>query len=394
MGDAGSRADTGLWDEVLGQRTAAAILRAAVDCDEVAHAWLFVGPAGVGQREAARALAADLNCQTTGSGGRTRACGACSACRRVRAGSHPACQEFVPEGASHVVGTVRGEWIPTATRTLTEGRRQVLRVVAADRMNEAAQNAFLKVLEEPPASVVWVLDVEDDDALLETVISRCRRVDFVPWTPGAMRAHAERRGVAEERREAIVRAAMGSPQRLDDLTDPDVAEARENHLGLLGRLAEEGPGVVVPAAAELDTWAKKRRKVRGDANREELDRLEEAFGGEWPPGVKGRLRTRFDRLEREERQRALELFLDDLGSYLRDVLFVSRGGDPQRAINADHTDQLVRDADRVPARVAVDGLRAIADCRDALARNGQPKLQLERLLLRLAVPIYTVGVAG
>lgn len=378
---------TGLWDDVLGQPAAVTILRSAVARDEVAHAWLFVGPPGVGQRQAARALAADLNCEREGGA----ACGQCSTCRRIADGTHPASRDFEPEGAFHVVDAVRGEWIPAATRTLLEGRRQVLRIGAAHRMNEGAQNAFLKVLEEPPPSTVWVLDVEEEDALLETVVSRCRRIDFVAWTPEALAAQAGRLGVPEHRRNALVRASMGSPQRLRDLADDDVAAARQRHLRLISRLAEEGPGIVVGVARDVDEWAKNRRKVQRDHNREELDRLEEAFAGEWPPGVKGRLTTRFERLEREERQRALGIFLDDLASYLRDLLAVAAGGDPADGVNADHADLLHRDAARVPATAAIEGLQAITDCADALDRNGQPELQLERLLLRIAVPIYAAG---
>jgi DNA polymerase III subunit delta' len=139
---------TATWDEVLGQPAAVTSLRAALRNDEVAHAWLLVGPKGVGQQEATRALAAALNCPESSSV--EAGCGSCSTCRRIGRGAHPAVSDLEPEGAYHVVDAVRGEWIPTATRTLTEGRRRVLRVVAADRMNEAAQNAFLKILEEPP----------------------------------------------------------------------------------------------------------------------------------------------------------------------------------------------------------------------------------------------------
>ncbi|MDP8961338.1 MAG: DNA polymerase III subunit delta', partial [Actinomycetota bacterium] len=319
-----------MWDALPAQPAAAEILRATLSRDEVSHAWLFVGPAGVGQREAARGLAAGLNCPDRSGGS---ACGVCSTCRRIEAGTHPALWEFEPEGASHVVDGVREEWIPAATLTLVEGRRKVLRVVAADRMNEGAQNAFLKVLEEPPASVVWILEAEDEESLLDTVVSRCRRVYFAPWGAEALSAYAARMGVAEERRTELVRAAMGSPQRVADLADPAVADARHEHLAIVGRLLEEGPAAVVPIAKALDAWARGRRKVRSAVNAAELARLEECFGGAWPPGVKGRLQKRFERFERDERQRALQMALDDLASYLRDLLAVASGADPARAVN-------------------------------------------------------------
>ncbi len=408
---------TSLWDAVTGQDAATTLLRNAISNDEVAHAWLFLGPPRVGQLEAARALAADLNCPEVAPG--DPACGRCSTCDRVARGEHPAALDLQPEGAWHVVDQVREQWIPTATRTLVEGRRRVLRVVAADRMNEAAQNAFLKILEEPPASVVWVLDAQDEETLLDTVVSRCRRVVFSPLPHDAMMLKAEGYGVGDD--EPLVRAAMGDPERLRDLSDTDVralvetrresreargakkptdeeladqqrrlsaAGARQRALGLITRLLREGPGIVVGEAGAVSDWAKARTDVRAQRNAVEMDRLEEAFGGEWPPGVKGRYEKRFDRLERQERRRSLELFLDDLGSYLRDVIAVSAGAGEDAVVNVDEHDRLRRDAADLPVEVALAGLEAVAHCRDALDRNGQPDLQLERLLLRLGVAVY------
>ncbi len=377
------------WDEVLGQPAAVQTLRTALVADEVAHAWLLVGPRGVGQQEATRAFAAALNCPETTT---DQGCGTCSTCRRISRGAHPAVADLEPKGANYLVDDVREEWMPLATRTLTEGRRRVLRISAAERMNEAAQNAFLKILEEPPPSVVWVLDVEDEGALLETVVSRCRRLDFVPWGPAELTGRAATLGVPEEQRPAMVRAALGSPERLADLADPDIAKARWDHLSLLDRLATGGPGEVIPAAKERVQWARSRVAPVKERNAEELRQLGEAFGVEgsqgWPPGVKARLTRRFERLERQEQRRCLDLLLDDLASYLRDLLAVQAGAGGAELVNLDHEAALRRDADRLPAADAVVGLQAVVRCREALDRNGNPELQLERLLYTLALPLY------
>jgi DNA polymerase III subunit delta' len=382
------------WTQVLGQPVAITALRRAVAADEVSHAWLMVGPRGVGQREAARALAMALNCpRSTADAG----CGTCETCERIARGAHPAVDDLEPEGTHHVVDAVRGEWTRAATRTMTEGRRRVLRVVAADRMNEAAQNAFLKILEEPPPSVVWMLDAQDEGLLLDTVRSRCRRIELVPWGPDAMGALAERLGIDEHRRAALTRAALGSPERMRDLADPDVADARDTHLAIVERLAEAGPGDAVPIAKELVAWSKARAAVRKEANQAELERLEEAFGAEggrgWPPGVRNRLTRRFERLERQERRRALDQVLDDLGSWLRDLLVVQGGGSDDALVNIDQVPRARRDAPRLTPLDTVACLAAVAACRDALDRNGSPELQVERLLLSIALPLYTRSAA-
>jgi DNA polymerase III subunit delta' len=385
----------GPWSAVLGQPAATAALRAALANEELAHAWLLVGPRHVGQVEIARALGSALNCPTPTTP--DVGCGVCSACRRILEDKHPAVLDMEPEGAFHRVDDVREVWIKDATRTMTEGRRRVVRIIAADRMNEAAQNAFLKILEEPPPSVVWVLEVQEDAALLDTVISRCRRLDLVPFGPAALLQRAAEWGVPEEHRDALVRASLGLPERLYDLADPDIASARWRHLAILDRLATGGPGQVIPLAKELVTWARGRAVPLKEKHAAVMVEMEEDFGVEgsrgWPPGIRQRLTKKHDRLEKQEQRRALDIVLDDIGSYLRDLLAVQSGAGSAALVNVDHEAALHRDALRLPAPAAVRGIGAVAACRDALDRNGAPELQLERLLLALALPIYATSAA-
>ncbi len=390
----GSGVSPSVWDRAAGQPAAVRALRAALHDDEVAHAWLLTGPEGAGQEPLGRALAAALNCPVAATP--DEPCGACSTCDRIARGVHPATIDLVPEGATYLVDAVRDGWIREATRSLTEGRRKVLRVTAADRMTEPTQNAFLKILEEPPPSVVWLLEAEDESALLETVVSRCRRLTIVPWGPDALQLEAIRLGVPAAERDALVRAAMGSPRRLADLADPEVAAARRRHLAVVDRLATAGPGAVVPLAKELVSWAKGRAGARKVQHEAELVELQEAFGVDdrgrgWPPGMKARIEKRHARLEREEQRRALDLLLDDLATYLRDLLAVRSGGPGATLVNTDHASAIERDAARLPSEAAVTALGAIVTCRDALDQNGNPELQLERLLLSLALPLYAAA---
>lgn len=379
------------WDAVVGQDAATAVLRGAVAGQQVAHAWLLVGPPGVGQTHLGQVLGAALNCPDAVGG---EPCGNCSVCLRIARGTYPSVQRFLLEASEHLVDHVREIWIPAATHTSLEGRRRVLHVESADRMNEAAQNAFLKVLEEPPPSVVWLLDVQDESQLLDTIVSRCRRLTFRPWGTTDLAEVARRdSGLEESDVSWMSRAAMGSPQRLEQLADPDMREARRRHLGLLGHLHTHGPGAVVDSAKEIVDWSRARTKVRKEQHKEELEQLGEQYGanergGSWPAGLKARVQKRHKRIERMEQRRALDFFLDDLSSYLRDLLAVQQGTNERHLINIDQLEALHHDHALLPPAVLLETLAAVDRCRDGLDLNGNAALQVERLIYVLSLGLY------
>jgi DNA polymerase-3 subunit delta' len=384
------------WGDVVGQSAAVAALRAALAAAEVGHAWLFVGPEGVGSDALARNLAAALNCETIGPGAGSpddggaadEGCGQCGTCRRIASGSHLSSRTFEPVGAWHRVEDVRGTWIPEATRTLPEGRRRVLRVARADRMNEATQNAFLKMLEEPPLATIWVLDARDTALLLDTVVSRCRRVDLVPWRHEDLVTAAEHLGFEGGDADALAAAALGSPDRLRRLADEPGAHDR--HLDVVGRLVAEGPGAVVAMSREIVAWGRERARQLENELAGRLDEAALAFGvdgpkGTWPPGVKKQIEDAIKREVRHEPVRCLHQFCDDLASWLRDLLVA---GSATELVNRDRADQVAADVVALPRSAIVTGLAAVEECREAIDRNGQPQLHVERLLMSLALPIW------
>lgn len=377
------------WDAVVGQPAAVRVLQAALRADRVGHAWLFVGRPGVGQAEASRALAAALNCRE--SDDPAAGCGRCSVCRRIGRRTHPDVRDLEPEGSTHRIRAVREEWIPAAATTPVEAATRLLRVVEADRMNETAQNAFLKVLEEPPSQTVWVLEVEDEGLLLETVTSRCRRVDFTAPGVGALAEVAGQVGAEEGRRDRLVRAAMGSPTRLRALVAQG-PEPRTRHNGLLARLAEEGPGAVPGVASELRSWAKEQAGRLEERHEQEWEELLDAYGAETrsdlPSGVDSRLDKRQHRERRQARAEALEQVLDDLGAWLRDLVAVAGGAGDEALVNIGQAGALRDDLATLSLDGAMTGLRAVARAREALDRNGHQQLQLEQLLLRLTIELF------
>ncbi len=370
------------WD-VPGQRHAAATLQGACARDEVSHAWAFVGMAGVGQEQAARTLAAALNCPNARDGVPDGVCPTCDRCAR---GAYPAYWEFAPGGTVHRVVDVRDEWIPTAFRTATEGRWKVLRIIDADRMNEPAANAFLKALEEPPPGTAWVLDIADPEELPDTILSRCRLVRFVPWGSDELDAEAQRLGIAEDADRALaVRASFGSPVTLARLAAPGGLDDLRTHRAIPRLLGQQGPGHALLAARSMDEEGKRRTAALKAEGRAELEALAELYGDATPRGIVKQVEDRSARREREARLATMQAALDDLVGWYRDCLLVASGGDPADALGTEDPETLRTEAAALPLAAALEAVDRILTTRTDLELNLAQGLALEALFLDLAV---------
>ncbi len=166
-----------------GQAPAVAAVRSMILAGQAPHAVLLTGPGSVGKTTLALDLAAGLLCDAPLAA--DRPCRACRACRRVASGNHPDLHRLAPGGAGNQIkigSTVADprpgvrELIDELSFMPMEGGARVAIVEGAHRMNEDAQNALLKTLEEPPAGVVIVLCADDEERLLPTIRSRCQRI--------------------------------------------------------------------------------------------------------------------------------------------------------------------------------------------------------------------------
>lgn len=146
----------------------------AIDADRLGHALLLQGRSGVGKSAFVDALAARLLCEGAPA---DTACGHCRSCALLAAGSHPDLSRVViPEGKTGIgIDQIR-ELIEYFTLVSHYGRRKIAILRPADAMNRATANALLKVLEEPPAGALLILETARPETLLPTLRSRCQRL--------------------------------------------------------------------------------------------------------------------------------------------------------------------------------------------------------------------------
>lgn len=165
------------FQNILGHKQAVESLQNAIMLGKVSHAYIFNGEDGVGKKSLAEAFAMTLQCEK----GAKDACMACHSCRQALTRNQPDIIYLAPEKEKTItVNDVRTQINGDVVLKPYSSRYKVYIINHAETMNEAAQNAILKTIEEPPEYVVMILLTTNAEMLLPTIRSRCITIDLHP----------------------------------------------------------------------------------------------------------------------------------------------------------------------------------------------------------------------
>lgn len=165
------------FSEIVGHEQIKEHMQAAIRDKKPFHAYLFQGEEGVGKEALARTFAAGLQCQSEST---DKPCKECVSCRQMESGNQPDVIWVTREKASLGVDEIREQLCNTMDIKPFSSPYKIYLVPEAEKMTEAAQNALLKTIEEPPEYGIVILMTSNISALLPTIQSRCLTMEFRP----------------------------------------------------------------------------------------------------------------------------------------------------------------------------------------------------------------------
>ena len=166
-----------MLNEIIGHQNIIKQLQNVVKSARVAGAYLFSGVQGVGKETVANYFANLILCE--GNDEEQTPCGACRACRKLKNGNHPDMHIIRPDGAQIKIDQIREMQQQIFFQPL-EGQRKIYIIANTERFHDAAANAILKTLEEPPAASTLILLTENIETIIPTIRSRCQIISFYP----------------------------------------------------------------------------------------------------------------------------------------------------------------------------------------------------------------------
>jgi DNA polymerase-3 subunit delta' len=324
-----------MW-KVIGQDKILSLLDYSLKANAIAHAYLIVGPRHVGKGTLACNLAQALNCD-----GPELPCGQCRSCQRILAGKHADVTPIGLDSKTEIsIDDIRGLQ-RLANLPPYEGKYKVFIIDDAEYLSTEAANSLLKILEEPPQRVVWLLLATEEERLLPTIVSRCQRLELKPVpSEQVQETLVNSYNVEANRAKLLVQLCHGRlGWALSALANDDTLEQRSQRIDRLGSLLTAGLGQRFAYAQELASQFSQNRRAGTEV---------------------------------------IELWLD----WWRDLMLI-KGGCKEAIINVDYEVALEEQAGRLSLSEIKGCLSNLGLLQEGIFKNVNPRLALEWLMLNL-----------
>jgi DNA polymerase-3 subunit delta' len=334
--------------DILGQERVLNYLRAALSRGRLAHAYLFLGPEGVGKESVAKALAGALNCAAPREDG--DACGFCPSCKRLAAGTHPDFLVIRPTSKERppkiVIDQIREFRRVTAYPPVAGGWRVTLIKPGEDLRDESA-NALLKTLEEPPPQHLLILTAGVEAELFPTVVSRCQKLAFTPLPYPLITRELIRRDLSPSQAALLAALSGGSLGRALAMEPEELLRQRQQVLDDLKALSQGN------TTTALD-WAESRAEKAKD--KEDV---------------------------KEKKRKETDAFILLTQLWYRDLLLLSYGVPERLVAHQDRLADLAAEASQNRQKVWLAKLAALNAAQRHLRADLNPELTLDLLGFRL-----------
>ncbi len=245
------------FETIVGHENVLAGLRGAINDGKLGHSHLFHGPKGVGKATVAKAFAQILLCKTP-QVARSSSCGQCPSCQKMVEGQHP---DFIkvemPEGKTRISVDQIRELTAFLSLTPMESTWKIALIDDASQMNEAAANALLKTLEEPPEQSILIVNTFRPGVLLPTIRSRCAKTRFSGLDKDELHKIVASLidGDAANIRQAV-ELCGGNVAQAVKLCEADVHEERDRFVREIGGL---NPGNLNTICTMAEHWSQAAR---------------------------------------------------------------------------------------------------------------------------------------
>lgn len=170
------------FTELVGNERVKRALISIAQNRRIANGYIFFGPCGIGKREFAMNFVKLLNCEHSKNNSHdltVKPCNSCIQCTKIANNNHPDVIAILPEGGQIKIDRVR-EVQRLLSYSNFEAEYRCVIIDDSDKMNTISQNAFLKILEEPPNNTIFILITANINNILPTIVSRCQKVPFSP----------------------------------------------------------------------------------------------------------------------------------------------------------------------------------------------------------------------